>query len=1570
MRTLWKISTFTVLLFTLTACMPDSLTKFKEAPTKNADETTSSSGGSSDSDDSSTCTAGTEPACSSPGTFTYPSGKNYKFLIYENGEEFETPLIVPTFSSYIVGHEEYLSIEPPTNFTSETGLIVDPEEDFKFTGEPDRFLPKTFYDITATYSTPELSSDEVMTDTIAFTIAKDLESLIYPMIVGSQVILEVDSVTPFSTATGYNYISAENGVSGLITYIDTNNKELHITISENTGQGFFSVDGEVDNSTSFFSSKATVSAVYNTYARSTSIQSSLSPTVLGYQTLSSNELASISYSIFPSLPAGLSFDQMRGTIGTLRAYQNVTDGSMTVAEGSRTITGTGTLFLSHLQVNSTIELNGELHKIESIESNSVANTYTPFSATASVSSFKKILKGSVSTVNGSPTLTGTGTAFSSEVITSKNIVIDAVSDFTGLNASISSVGSDTSITLNSNFTGTDLTIPELKATSYVVTAKNILGKTVTRLLTISLLDIVQPKTLSKVAYNLAINDKVVLYADEVTAFSKGGYISNRSGTIAQIDYIDTANKKIFATVKNIGNYCTVETALTSTACTNANGYWINKNFDLNDPVDNASSYLAGETTLVKDSVLSFSISSNAISRLPVVSPSLSAAELATLEYSIDPDISSGQGFCDNAIYTNEFDCTANGGNWSQGLLFATSDQCSTQNAAHSSSALCTGAGGTWIEKGSFYGAPTTAIPETEFTITTTTLLDKTIDSTLSISVNAPPAGLSITRNVLLHVPSSSAFEVGDAISSNSGGLGTITGKFKINATDADKNTFLYEFLEVKVTKGSFNDFDDLDNLLTFDSQKTYILGDGAYPYNLKLNVADSSQFKDPYYPDYIAGENLLQVGGSDRARIAFNDEVNNTIFVTVYDTQTYAVNVEPTSLATSDTITAPNISGTPSTTISSMEGNHLILQFSSTAYLGLSSTAKGYDITSAGTGIGMLHYFDATNTARVEVTEGTFNTTEDLDAISPHSGDNTELITNISNDYTLYFYRGVEGSAYITLDVSTDSTVIELDKELPAGLVAEENTNGIFRITGTPTSPSNKEKFTLTASNAFGATTYEFFIKVYNQINIIDTTGSTSYILHKTGKGNGRKPCAITEEQMSFGDAAVRDISCFLDVGENELHSNGIKLEFQMGENLCQFVDEKPYAFWRFPPGNSYSELGNPTIYKHSGYDACTSNAPTADYTTDAAGTTSIAGFGDPRIRVTIEEPADLCMFNHDLQRDDIDFPKCDTGEYPRLNVTWEAEPFVCSVGGIPTGDSNYIDCEENNGSCDAGGGEENKGECDDSGGTWTTNATHNDAANGGGDTPAMGECLTTDTDTVENFDCGGETYNCISGARKTWRDLDDQDLLDGATTIEHNMSVGNPKPTKIEPDYTDGYTSSDFGTNVYYSNYRSLCSADSYKPDVTTFESSIGLNAPHDSTDTSHFGPGATSTYEFKCKDSSGTTTGRIRIVVRDFDRKFKVKIGFCSNPAFTSEDDCITSGGTWGQSGIDYFNPDSVAIPNGSSGTNDPLNYLFNTQMDGFGTNYNIYDNNQDFETGGTCSVPTFDFGTVNSAHPEDAL
>jgi hypothetical protein len=1545
MKTLWKINTF-LLLFTLTACMPDSLTKFKEEPTKKAEDTTSSGGSGGDDDSTptpSTCSIGTDPLCTSPGPITFDLYE-YETVAFLDGTEQTSEPIEPSFPSQIPGQTDFISFtSDDADFQTKTGLIFDPSTGI-IGNSPSQFLPKTSFQFSAIYDTPELSSPETSSATLTFTTATDLQSVTFPTVVGQKLIVTLDDVSLFTTTAGFNNIVTASGAVGTISYIDEPNKEMHIDITGNsTGTGTIAVGDEVDNNTTFFSSRANVTKVYYAFDRTPTIQTRIAPNAVGHAPLVAAETMSLTYSIFPTLPTGLSFDQTDGTIGTLRGYQTLDDGTISTVTGSRTVTGLGTFFQSQLQVGSSVTINGELHQVESITSNTEFSTFLPLGSTITVGSIVKHIKGSLSLTNGSSTITGYGTDFSTEIVPTKGLVIDAVGTFTGLPVSLVTVVNATTLTLGANFTGTALTIPELKATTYLITAKNILNKSISSTIEFGLLDTIQPKTIGEINYTPTVNDKLVIETADATSFIKGGYVSSSKGSIATIDEISAPF--LYVTLNNLGNRCTIDTYTTSGDCTTNNGEWISTSFRTGDELDNNAFFFAQETTVARDITRVYPVSPSAVTITPSLIPSgLAPAELATLTYTISPDISSGQGFCSNTTYKNEFDCTSNGGIWSQGLSFNTTT-------------------------GVITGVINEVIPTTTFTITVENLLGRQTTTEVLISANEAPKGLAVTRNTLLHVPSNSAFEIGDAISSNNGAVGTVTGKFRINSANAEKGTFEFEFLEVRVETGTFGEFDDLDNIPLFASQKTYVLGSGTYHYNAKLKVAtNTNSFKDPEYTTYLKNESLLQIGGADRAHVVFNDEVNDSLYVIAYDTATYAANIEPAMITTGDTITASNITGDPAATISTIEANNVKLNTDSAPTGLVSNTSKGHDITSTGdAGIGMLHHYFSSGGnfySYVSVTEGMFTPGQDIQAISPFAASTATIqATGVSAESAIYFYRNVAGTAEVRLYSQDDSTNIELDKALPNGLTAEIVNGSVLRITGTPTGPSAKEKFTLTATNSFGSTSYEFFLKVYDQFLLVDTTNSLSYILHKTGKGNGRKPCSVTEEQMLYGDSTVKDISCFLDAGEDELHWNGVKMELQMGENLCQFVEDTPPAFWRFAAGNTSAELGV-TIFQHTGFDSCTSAAPVGEYTTDAAGTALMSAIADPRILVPIVEPRDLCMFNYNHQYGDNDVPNCDDAEIPMNTVAWSPTPFECQTAGLlTTTDSTVLECLDNNGTCAGGtatGAETNRADCeaaDPGNSIWTPNGLHNDG--GGLAGPALGECVAQAAVPASNYNCAGNQRNCLAGARVSSTKFSTGDITDGVTTYISNMTATVPAPTTVELDYTSGYSGSDFSTNIWYSNYYSACGADLYKPDTTSQQTSIAATASTEN----FLGSEAQSTYQYVCKSGSGTIKARIRMIVRDFDRDFKVKLGYCANPIYTNQADCVdpTLGNTtWTASGIDYFNPDTVA---GAPGAADDRHFLRNTQTDAFSDPYNAYDNAQSFIGGGyTCGPGANTANTVN--------
>ena len=1561
MKNLRKILTFFILL-TLTACMPDSLTKFKEAPTKKeADSTSSGGSGGTTVPSPSTCSVGVDIECTSPGLLNYTETE-LEVLLADSGAEFVFDPIIPFFSSLIIGHEAYITIAPDdAGFKAKTTLDFDTQLG-TISGDPDIFLPKTTFVFTSTFSTPELASDELSTDSITFTFATDLASIEYPTLIGQKLILEVDDVSSFSTTAGLNFISTASGASGNISFIDTQNKEIHLEITSNSGTGTFLIDKEIDNNVNFFSSKAVIIETYYAFDKSSSIQTLLNPNVKGFDPLSPSEINSLTYSISPALPDGLSFNKLDGTIGTLRAYQILNSGILGTVAGNRTITGIFTAFLTELQVGSQIEINGDLHEVESITSDTEFATYSPQETTATPGSLKKLLKGSVELTNGSAAIIGYGTDFSSEVVVTEGLYIDAIGTFTGLVNAPITVVSSTGLTLGAVFAGTALTIPTVKATEYTISAKNILNKSISTVIEIGLLDIVQPKTISDIVYINSVNDERVIKVTDASSFVVGGYITNQKNAIARIDFINPSNQNLFVTLQQIGNECSNTLYTTSGTCTAAGHSWIQRSFEEEDNVDNSSSFFSAETTISSEPIRVFPISLNTITITPFVLPTtLSAPELATLVYSITPNISSGQGFCSESTYSSEFDCNSDPlalpGSpfvWTEGLSFDTST-------------------------GIITGTVHQAIPETTFEVSVENLVGRTTTSSIIISANESPTGMAVTRNVLLHVPSNSAFEIGDAITTNNNAIGTITGKFRINASNTEKGLFQFEYLEVRVDSGSFEEFDDLDNIPLFASQKTYVLGSGVYNYNTKASVTtNTNSLKDPEYSSYVKHESLLQIGGSDRANIIFNDEVNDNLYLLAYDKNTYAANVEPSYLTTGDTFTAANIPGTPSVIISGIEANNLKLQTDS-APAGLTSNfSKGHDITStSNAGIGILHDFTISggnNYSYVSVTEGVFSTAANIEAASPFATSAATITgTGVAAENAFYFYRRVPATIEIQLYNTDSTTVIELDKALPAGLTTEIENGNIVRITGTPTGPSAKEKFTLTATNPYGSTKVEFFLKVYDQLILTDTTGSLSYILHKTGKGNGRKPCSITEEQMLYGDIAVKDISCFLDVGENELHWNGVQMNLQIGDNLCQFIDEKPTAFWQFSGGDAGAELGT-SIYKHSGFSSCNPlSQPAGEYTTDEPGTALMSAIADARILIPIETPKNLCMFNYNEQYDDADLPSCDNGVIPQFTVAWNATAFECeNSGGFSTADSTVIECEDNNGTCAGGiatGVESSRTDCEiaDPGlSVWTPNGSHND---GGGLFPAQGTCVADAAVQQADVECGGEPRNCISGARRTSSVFSTQDIIDGVTTYIYTMSGTTPK-NEINFDYTSGYEGGELGTNIWFSNYYNACNADLYKPNTTSQQNSM------DSTlsTTNYLGAGSQSTYEYVCKSGSGTIKARVRMIVRDFDRDFKVKLGYCANIVDTNKADCNAAGSAWTDSGIDYYNPDIVA---GAPVSGDGRHVLRNEASDAFADPYNRYFNNQDYIGAGyTCGAAPNSASTVtfpasgNTNYPEQSL
>ena len=119
-------------------------------------------------------------------------------------------------------------------------------------------------------------------------------------------------------------------------------------------------------------------------------------------------------------------------------------GTAGATNGSKTITGSGTLFSSELVAGENITIEGVTYTIDTIVSDEELTLTEPYQggATTTVG-----LTGTVTYTNGSPTLTGVGTLFTSELIVGTTVTIGGV-DYT-----IQEIISDIKATLTYSYQG-------------------------------------------------------------------------------------------------------------------------------------------------------------------------------------------------------------------------------------------------------------------------------------------------------------------------------------------------------------------------------------------------------------------------------------------------------------------------------------------------------------------------------------------------------------------------------------------------------------------------------------------------------------------------------------------------------------------------------------------------------------------------------------------------------------------------------------------------------------------------------------------------------------------------------------------------------------------------------------------------------------------------------------------------------------------------------------------------------------------------------------------------------------
>jgi len=405
---------------------------------------------------------------------------------------------------------------------------------------------------------------------------------------------------------------------------------------------------------------------------------------------------------------------------------------------------------------------------------------------------------------------------------------------------------------------------------------------------------------------------------------------------------------------------------------------------------------------------------------------------------------------------------------------------------------------------------------------------------------ASPQYLSVSQNLILKVLNTSDFEYGKKVSTPDGDLGRV-----IQVVDS-------EYLYIKVESGSFKKDESIDNTDVFGGEKTSVLDLKHVSLVLEVPNGGAANFlRDGYISSDANGLGIVSH--------IFADGANpDKIFVR----QTFPgfTAVEPGTAINIDNA----ISYTASeTTITKVRANHLELFVDSVA-----AFSKGMDITydNAGTyASGWVHDINASaNSLTVNVNREGFHYDADVDNANPFVGSEAN-ISSYRADNTIYMITGRPVRLNTTLLAGND-IAFTISPDLPVGVSLDANT-GV--ISGTPTQSSVKKSYTLTASNTVAgvpqSTTFSFNIKVYDVFSIANTTANaTSYALHRLGKGNEIANCMMTQEQINGTNQSAKDITCMLEGGELDIYQLGMKTQTFASKGLCKFTQIRPYGFWKW----------------------------------------------------------------------------------------------------------------------------------------------------------------------------------------------------------------------------------------------------------------------------------------------------------------------------------------------------------------------------------------------------------------------
>ena len=354
-----------------------------------------------------------------------------------------------------------------------------------------------------------------------------------------------------------------------------------------------------------------------------------------------------------------------------------------------------------------------------------------------------------------------------------------------------------------------------------------------------------------------------------------------------------------------------------------------------------------------------------------------------------------------------------------------------------------------------------------------------------------------------------------------------------------------------------------------------------------------------------------------------------------------------------------------------------------------------------------------------------------------------------------------------------------------------------------------------------------------------------SYVIHKAGSVD--EACELSSPSSGFdandyeNDDSNYVVDCILDAEEYDIFFDGIDLDVQVDENLCEYVEYKPFKYFQWQPGFTQRTIYEVECAEFCQTDAATQNLCGNTYATYPGG--SSLSFSN---RITDLEASALCMYDYsDEESGEVNGPNCDEGKVNVVVLTLDPDD-----PDSPT-------------TCDAGGG--------------------------------LG--YVTEAEATET-ECGGEVTACYGGAATNTANLD----LDETSIVYQNLSLDS---LTIDVSTESSPFENEFTSNLSVANFSRVCSDTTntkVNSDFDVLRTTLAGDEVETMTDTTSFAPipidieedgvidhyalarhpldgvGITASarndvspyYSIRCLDRARDTKAQIRIFVREWDRTF----------------------------------------------------------------------------------------------------